>query len=193
MGFLKRRHQEKRALEGALGEVRSYSELAQQLTAKAEADVGIDMSALTRDATRLMADGGQQQMAAYAQRVAHLAHAGVETPAVLRAVALGQPAPLLGGIPAQLQLTIEPPAGASYDVAIDQVLSESMASALAPGLRLTARVDPADPLVVIVWAIGVTSADDTEARITKLEQLHVRGILTDAEFEDQTAKLKDRL
>jgi hypothetical protein len=190
MGFLNRRKQERRALEGALGEVRRQAELAQQLTARAEADVGMDMSEIMRQATGMMAGGGQQQMAAYAQRVARLAQTGVETPAVLRAIELGEPAPLMGGVPAQLELMIEPAGGAPYAVATDQVLSESMAGALAPGQRLTTKVDPADPQAVIIWAIPAASDDDSAARIAKLEQLHARGVLTDAEFEAQKAKLE---
>ncbi len=192
MGFLRRRKQEKQAVEEALEGVRSYTDRAEQVTAKAEQDLGTDMASLMSAGERAMADGSIETMMAYSARLSRLVQAGVEAPAVVRAVELGSPTPLQGGIPAQLRLSIEPSGATPYDVVIDQFLHESMARALAPGGRVTAKVDPADPQSAIVWSTEPTRtpASDPDERLAKLEELRNRGVLTDAEFEVQRAKLE---
>jgi hypothetical protein len=184
MGFLKRRKQEKQAREGVLGELDRYTELAN----RASATAGVDVASIIGAGEQAMADGSLQQMAAYSARVARVAQAGVEMPAVIQAVELGAPSPLQGGIPAQLHLTVEPHGGAPYDVTTDQVMHESMASALAPGQRVTVKVDPSDPQALIVWSTEAAPVAGVDERLAKLEELRDAGVLTDAEFEAQKDK-----
>lgn len=186
MGFLKRRKQEKQARNEALGEFGRYADLA----SRASAPAGHDLASVIGAGEQAMANGSLQQMAAYSARVARVAQAGVETPAVIQAVELGAASPVQAGVPAQLQLTVEPHGGAPYDVTTDQFLHESMASALAPGQRVTVKVDPSDPQALIVWSTEPAPVAGLDERLAKLEELRDAGVLTDAEFEAQKDKLR---
>jgi hypothetical protein len=196
MGLFKRDRKDKQAAAEVLGQVERSRELADQLSAKAGRDLGMDIDALMREGARATADGGQQQMLAYATLMARLSQSGVETPARVRSVELAEPSPMQGGLPAQLRLTVEPPAASPYDVTIDQVLHESVAAGLAVDRQVTVKVDPDDPTCAILWGTepapsAEPAAEDSEpsARLAKLEQLRTSGVLSDEEFETQKAKL----
>jgi hypothetical protein len=65
---------------------------------------------------------------------------------------------------------------------------------LAVGQRVTVRVDPEDPHSVLVWSTSPAApasggAAGEDERLAKLERLIASGVLTDAEFEAQKAKL----
>jgi Short C-terminal domain len=191
VGFFKQRKQAKEGAAEVLAEAQRYTQLAEQLKTKTGRDVGIDIDAVMRDGMGAMASGGQQEMMAQASRANRLFQVGVEMPAVLRSFELGQPSPLQGGVPARVELTVEPPSGAPYEVGSDQVMHASMADTLTAGQRVTVRVDPDDPRSVLVWATAPAAAGAAgpAERITKLEGLRASGVLTEAEFEAQKAKL----
>ncbi len=179
MGPFRRNKQDKEKLAGAMGEFRRAQDLASMYAHANAATTG----------------GGMERLMAYRDRAARVNQRGVEMPATLRSVELGEPNPMLGGIPAELQLTVEPPGGAPYDVSTDQSLHESMAATLAAGQRVTVKVDPDDPQCLLVWGAGeapaaaVAPADDRIAQITKLHELRASGVLTEEEFQAQKAKL----
>lgn len=195
MGFFKRQKQAKEGVTEVRGEVEHYTDLADQLKAKTGRDLGMDLDAVMRQGMDAMAGGGQQELMAQAARASRLFQVGVETPAVLHSFELGEPSPLQGGVPAHLELTVQPPAGAPYQVSTDQVMHESMASTLAADQHVTVRVDPDDSQSVLLWATAPAAATapaptaGPAERIAKLEGLRVSGVLTDAEFEEQKAKL----
>lgn len=192
MGPFKRRKRQKQAIAEALGEARHYTALAGQMQAKVEGELGMDLGELMSEANRAMAGGGAEQMMAYSARMARLTQAGVEMAATVRAVVLGESAPFQGGRHARLDLTVEPPSGPRYDATTEQVFSEEVASGLAEGQRITVKVDPNDPQSLMVWstAQAPSPADDAQARLARLEALRDRGVLTEAEFEAQRAKLE---
>jgi hypothetical protein len=193
MGLFGRNKQEKENVAGALGEFRRAEELARQSTANVEQQTGMDPGSMMANANAAMAGGGMEKMMAYRDRAARVSARGVEMPATLRAVELGQPNPMLGGIPAQLHLTVEPPGGAPYEVNTDQALHESMASALAAGQHVTVKVDPEDPQCLLLWGGGggaaAAPADDRIERLTRLQELRTNGVLTEEEFQAQKAKV----
>jgi hypothetical protein len=195
VALFKRDKKDKQAAAEVLSEVQRSRELAQKLSAKAGRDLGMDVEAVMREGAAASAGGGQDQMIAYAQRMARLSQSGLETPASIRSVELGQPSPLRGGVPAQLLITVEPQGAAPYDVTVDQVLHESLAGALAADQRITIKVDPGDPQSVMVWGVeqapGAQPAADTDPdeRLARLERLRANGVLSDEEFETQKARL----
>jgi hypothetical protein len=193
--MFKRDKRNKDAVDGALEQLRQSSDLANQLTAKAGREVGMDVQEMMRAGKQSVAGGGQQQMLDYAARMARLTQSGVEASAVVRSVSLGEPSPLQGGVPAHLEVTVEPASGDAYDVSTDQVLHESVAHALAAGQRITVKVDPADARSVMVWGVAEGSSADAQTpdsaeRLAKLERLHAQGVLTDEELTAQRAKLE---
>jgi anti-sigma factor ChrR (cupin superfamily) len=194
MGFFKRSKQAAEGESEVRGEIQHYPELAEQLKTKTGRDLGVDIDAVMRDGIAAMAGGGRQEMMTQAARANRLCQVGVEMPAVLRSFELGQPSPLQGGVPARVELTVEPPGGVPYEVGSDQVMHASMADTLAAGQRVTVKVDPDDPQSVLVWATVPAAAAAAHAagpaeRIAKLEGLRASGVLTDEEFEAQKAKL----
>jgi hypothetical protein len=194
---------QKDQIEALMGEVGRDMDLGQKVAQKQMADMGLDMGTVMGAASQAMAPGVMEQMQAYAARMMRLNTAGVEAPATLRSVSLGEPSPMLGGIPVQLGLTVLMPGAAPYDVSTDQVLQAAMADTLAAGQSVTVKVDPADSQCVMLWGGAIAAAqpaqaaapapaaqaDDRIERIAKLHELHKSGVLTDAEFEAQKAKL----
>jgi hypothetical protein len=203
MGLFGRNKQDKENLAGALDEFRRTEDLARASTAKVEQEAGMDVGSIFANANAAMAGGGMERLMAYRDRAMRVNQRGIEMPATLRSVALGEPNPMLGGIPADLQLTVEPPGAAPYEVRTDQALHESMANGLAAGQRVTVKVDPEDPQCLLLWGTGdapapapapaaaaaPAPADDRIERIAKLHDLRTRGILTEEEFQAQKAKL----
>jgi hypothetical protein len=157
----------------------------------------MDVQSLLAGAADAMKGGGMEAMTAYRNRAARVYQRGVEMPATLRSVAVGQHAPMLGGIPVQLQLTVEPPGRPPYDVSTDQVMDGSLAATLAAGQRVTVKVDPDDPQCLMIWgtaeappaAAAPAPAGDQAERLAKLQDLRAMGVLTDEEFEAQRAKI----
>jgi hypothetical protein len=81
MGLFKRNKRDKQAIASALDEVQRFTNLAEQLGAKTERDVGVDMETIMREGAVAMAGDGQQQMLAYSARLARCSQSGVEMPA----------------------------------------------------------------------------------------------------------------
>jgi hypothetical protein len=174
--------------------------LSQQLQQQAIAGMGMDMNTMLHAASSAMQPGVMQELTAYRDRVTRLHAHGVEVPATLRSLELGEHSPMLGGRSAQLVLDVEPAGRARYEAATEQVLHDAMAQTLAPGARVTVKVDPDDPQCLMVWGTGTEatpapapaaagSSEDQIARLAKLQKLREMGALTDAEFEEKKAKL----
>jgi hypothetical protein len=93
-----------------------------------------------------------------------------------------------------VELTVAPPGGEPYEATAEQAMHEQMASTLVADGRVIVRVDPDDPQSVMVWATSPAEAPAPSdagpaERIAKLEGLRVSGVISDAEFEEQKAKL----
>jgi hypothetical protein len=195
----------KQQIDAVMAEAGRNVELSEQFAQQALASSGMDMNALLAAASSAMQPGVMQEMTAYSNRAARLHAHGVETPATLRSIELGEHSPMLGGRSAQLSLTVEPANGAGYDVRTDQVVHDAFAQALTPGAQVTVKVDPHDPQCVMVWGTGSPSAqasatvpptaaadasgEEPIARLAKLQELREMGALSDEEFQAKKAKL----
>jgi cold shock CspA family protein len=93
---------------------------------------------------------GRQQRST-ADRTKHLRKHGVEMPATLHSFIAGEPTPMFGGIPVDLELTVQPPGAAPYDVSVHQVFRDETVKNLTAGQQVTVRVDPNDPQAVMLW------------------------------------------
>ncbi|MFN2518332.1 MAG: SHOCT domain-containing protein [Jatrophihabitantaceae bacterium] len=186
----------------AFAEAYRSQALARQSTEGFERTIGMDVASVLSGVAGATHGGGMEQMLAYRDRAARIFQRGVEMPATLGSVVLGQHSPILGGIPAQVQLTVEPPGAMPYAVNTDQVLHESMAQTMVSGQRLTVKVDPDDPQCLMIWGVvpaatapdpshqfGPAAGDDGDARLAKLAELRRNGVLTDEEFEAQKARM----
>jgi hypothetical protein len=194
MGMFGRNKQEKQNL---MAEVARNLQVSQHLVDEELAATGQDASS----AAALAAAAGAMQPAeiqaaqAYGQRAARLFRSGVDTPATVRSIELGEHSPMLGGRPAKVGLTVEPAGGPPYAATADQIMNGSLSAMLDPGTRVTVKVDPADPLSVMVWGVdGAASAPaasgaDRIERLTRLQELRSTGALSEDEFQQQKAKL----
>jgi hypothetical protein len=196
MGLFGKRTQQREQLDALLGQVNRDLQLGQQVVQKDLAGAGMTMGDVQQAAANAMQPGVMQQMQAYRDRVMRLNAHGVETPATVGSVSLGPASPMLGGVPAQLRLTVQPTAGAPYEVCFEQPVHEMMARTLAAGQHVTVKVDPGDPRCVMLWGGDASAAppsavppDDRIERIARLQDLRVKGILTEEEFQAQKAKL----
>jgi hypothetical protein len=185
-------------VQAVTDEVARSLALSQQLQQQTIAGMGMDMNAMLQAASAAMQPGVMQEMSAYRDRVTRLHAHGVEAPATLRSIELGEHSPMLGGRSAILSLTVEPTGAASYEVHATQVLHDSMATALTPGANVTVKVDPDDPQCLMIWSTGAalgdapapaSSSEDPAARLAKLQTLREMGALTEEEFEAKRAKL----
>jgi hypothetical protein len=174
---------------------------------KAMAKLGLDPATLRQAKERVQAvttPQGQEAMA-YRARVNRIMATGIEMPATLRSFSIGEEQPLIGGTSVRLELTVEPPDGAPYDVGIDQVLPPAITQTLAAGQRLTVKTAADDPQCVMLWNTphaaggadpdtgrpmqGPAPAADRIARLEQLQTLRAAGALTDEEFEAQKARI----
>jgi Short C-terminal domain len=196
MGLFGRNKQEKQNLTA---EVARNLKVSQQLVDQKLAATGLDASsaAALAAAAGAMQPAEMQAAQAYGQRAARLFRSGVDTPATVRSIELGEHSPMLGGMPAEVGLTVEPPGGAPYAATAGQIMNASLSAMLAPGQRVTVKVDPADPLSVMVWAVdgaapapaAADSSTDRIGRLTRLQELRSTGALSEDEFQQQKAKL----
>ena len=171
------------------------------------AKFGLDPATLDQARGRVQAVTTAEGQAAMAERLRlqRIMTTGIETPATLRSFAIGEPHPQMGGKNVKLELTIEPAAGAPYDVSIEQVLPPAITPTLAAGQRLTVKVAADDPLGVMLWntphaaggadpdtgrPVGAAApAGDRIARLEQLQDLRSSGVLTEDEFQTQKAKI----
>jgi hypothetical protein len=177
--------------------------MAEQVTDQTKANMraqGYDIDQLVQQAQASVQSGAAMDLMAMSQRSARLLSAGIEMPAVVRTIAVGAPSALTGaGVPVTVGVTVQPPAASPYEAAAQQVMVADLANQLHEGASVTVRVAPDDPQTLMIW--GVTDATpvaptapasgegDRIARLTKLQSLHSSGAITDAEFEEQTARI----
>jgi hypothetical protein len=214
MGLFKK---SKRAqqVDAVMAEVGRNVELSAQVAQQGIAGSGMDMKTLLAAASSAMQPGVMEEMTAYRDRVTRLHAHGVETPATLRSIEVGEPSPMLGGTSAKLALTVQPDGASDYEVTTDQILQDGMAQALKPGERLTVKVDPDDPQCLMVWGATSTaqpaasapvvataaapapvptdapaiSSEDMITRLAKLQELREMGAISEDEFEEKKVKL----
>ncbi len=206
MALFKGRKQDADKTAAALAEFQRTAALAQQSTAQAEQMIGMDVQSIMNAAAQSMSGGGMQAMMEYRNRTARVFQNGVELPATLESIQCGQHSPVFGGIPAQFRVRVEPPGYAPYEVSTDQTMDPGLAQSLVAGQRITVKVDQQDPQCLLIWgtsqsvpgqvpetgqvpAQAPSAADDRAQRLAKLQELRSMGVLTDAEFETQQAKL----
>lgn len=99
-------------------------------------------------------------MREYASRIQRLSMGGVDATATVRSVAPTTIAALMGGEQVHVELTVQPPNGASYDASTDQLLAPGQSKQLATGDEIRVKVDPDDPqsVLLIVPGSGFTAA-----------------------------------
>ncbi|MDX6665919.1 MAG: hypothetical protein QOG68_2125 [Solirubrobacteraceae bacterium] len=149
MRFLRHRASRTQQLQRMKADVSRQTALAEQALAEQTPKLAFG--------NRAVQNGSMDEMQAYHDRVMRVTRRGVEMPATLRAIAMGEHDPQLGGARAHVDLRVEPPNGAPYHVSTDQVLHE--ATTLSPGDRITVKVDPNDPQCLIVWGgAGATAS-----------------------------------
>ncbi len=107
----------------------------------------------------------------------------------------------------ELQLEVTVPGRAPYPATVRQPVPRMQAPMLQPGATLAVKVDPEDPTAVVTdWqgqgdlaaAMGAAAAQSAAAaqtpqdpvtRLERLQALREKGLLTDAEFEAQKARV----
>jgi hypothetical protein len=188
-----RSNKDSEKVNDAMREFRRAQSLAHQSTQQAEQQIGMSVQDMTAGMAAAQQSGEMASMLAYRNRAARVFQRGVEQPATLRSIELGQHNPMFGGMPAQVHVTVEPAGGAPYEVHTDQVMDQAMVQTLTAGQPVTVKVDPDDPQCLIIWAAAAATttapADDGSAQLAKLEELRAAGVLTEEEFQVQKAKL----
>jgi hypothetical protein len=197
MGLFGDRRKKKDRLTGLVTEVEREIKLSQELMQKQIAATGMDPNVVAQVEAAAMQPGSVQAMQAYGTRISRLYQGGVETTATLRSIEVSGNALAPGSAWAKLELMVQPPGKAAYEVITDQAMQPSMAQGLKPGQRVTVKVDPNDPQSLMIWAVaspaaGVPAqapAEDWIDRLSKLQELRTSGVLTEEEFQVQKAKL----
>lgn len=188
-----RSKKDKQGISDVVAEAHRAQDLAAQATSQVEQRLGMSVQDLGAQASAMMQSGEMGKMQAYAARSARLFQVGVEMPATLQEIQLGQANPMLGGVPAQIRVSVEPPGGTAYDVSTEQSLAQHMADGLVAGAHVTVKVDPADPQSLMIWGTAAPAAASapptTDERRAKLRNLLDTGVLTQAEYDEQAAKL----
>jgi hypothetical protein len=98
--------------------------------------------------------GGASGAAAQAQKVNRIAQAGVQTPAVLKAMTpTGNKDPLSGGAEYSLEVEVRPAGGEPYSATFNQQLIAGSAEAYEGkiGSDVVVNVDPDDPNSMMLW------------------------------------------
>jgi membrane protease subunit (stomatin/prohibitin family) len=111
----------------------------------------------------------------------------------------------------ELQLEVTVPGHAPYTTAVRQPVPRMQAPMLQPGATMAVKVDPEDPTAVVMdWnaqagyaasmaqsaaasAAAAQAPQDPASRLERLAALKEKGLLTDAEFEAQKAKILGEL
>jgi hypothetical protein len=173
---------------------------------------------MLRDAGRkLQAVAANPELLAYRAHISNIMATGVEMPATITAVTVGEWQAGLNGFITQLSLTVEPQSQPAYETTFTQPLPQTVTPTLAVGQRVTVRVARDDAQAVMLWntphAAGGASPDtgrtlaspapvapepppraqsEHSERITMLERLsemHASGALTDAEFDAAKSRI----
>ena len=107
----------------------------------------------------------------------------------------------------ELQLEVTVPGRAPYTTTVRQPVPRMQAPMLQPGATMAVKVDPDDPSAVVTdWeglaglsasmsasaaqtAAAAQTPQDPVTRLERLQALRDKGLLTDAEFEAQKARV----
>jgi hypothetical protein len=187
-------------------EVKENVQLAQDQAAQMQATLranGYDPDQLVKEAQAAMQSGGANDLLAMSRRAAELMTNGVEMPAIVRTITVGQQSMVTGtGVPVTVGVTVQPPARVPYEAAAQQVMVVDLVNQLTEGVSVTVKVSPDDPQSLMVWGVtGAASAaptapttpaaggSDRVGRLTKLQSLRAAGAINDVEFEEQKARI----
>jgi len=197
MGFFKKNKE-------LIQEVHHDVQMAQDQVAQIRSNMaanGLDVDQAMAQFQAGMQSGAATDLLAMSQRAAKLMNTGVEMPAIVNTIVVGQQNMMTGnGAPVTLGVTVQPPMASPYQAAAQQVLSLEIVNQLHEGASITVKVAPDDPQALMFW--GVTGAPapaapapspvgetDRVARLTKLQSLRESGAISDAEFEQQKARI----
>lgn len=85
-----------------------------------------------------------------------------------------------------LQLEVRPSMAAAFQVEYKTLVSRLEVSQYRPGCKAVVLYDPANPKRMVLKSIDLSTtpaADDTEARLTALNQLREKGLITTEEYQ----------
>jgi hypothetical protein len=98
--------------------------------------------------------GEMQAQAAMAAKLNKIAQVGIEAPGTIKgAMAVGSP-DISGGVPYNIDVTVELPGTPPYDVTIQQQLMPGPAQGITPGMSCVVKYDPDDPTSAILQTWG---------------------------------------
>jgi len=98
--------------------------------------------------------GDMQAQAAMAAKMNKIAQVGIEAPGTIKgSMAVGSP-DISGGVPHQIDVTVQPPGAEPYDITIQQHLMQGPAAGITPGMSCVVKYDPDDPTSAILQTWG---------------------------------------
>jgi len=195
MGFFKKNKE-------LIQEVHHDVQMAQDQVAQIRSNMaanGLDVDQAMAQFQAGMQSGAATDLLAMSQRAAKLMNTGVEMPAIVNTIVVGQQNMMTGnGAPVTLGVTVQPPMASPYQAAAQQVLSLEIVNQLHEGASITVKVAPDDPQALMIWGVAEAATPvapspagetDRVARLTKLQSLRASGAISDAEFEQQKARI----
>lgn len=198
MGFFKKNRE-------LMHEVHHDVDIANDQVAQIRANMaanGYDVDQTVAQIQGGMQSGAATDLLAMSQRAAQLMNTGIEMPATVNTIVIGQQNMMTGaGAPVTLGVTVSPPAAVPYQAAAQQVLSLEVVNQLHEGASITVKVAPDDPQSLMFWGLTTPAAPnsataapaggegDRVARLTKLQSLRAAGAISDAEFEAQKSRI----
>jgi hypothetical protein len=199
MGLFGKRKERKQEISDVIGAVTDNLAMSRQAAAKAMAQSGVDPASVAAMTQQAMAPGAMGAMLAQRDRIVRLNQSGVDTPATLRAVQMGDPSPGGYAVEAALDWTVRPAGGVPYDVHSVDTVHANVVASLVAGAQCTVRVDPDDPQSVMFWGTSepaapapgaaAPEAGDALGRLSKLGELRDQGLITDDEFAARKAEI----
>ena len=105
----------------------------------------------------------------------------------------------LAGTAVEFDLTVTPAAGAPYEATVKQYMVAGAMQAFAAGSEVTVKIDPGDPMNVLIWGGSDVSASPQGSgggseggrieRLEKLSALRMAGAITEDEFQQEKARI----
>jgi hypothetical protein len=99
----------------------------------------------------VMGGGDMAAQAAYAQLVNKLGHAGVQAPAVIDALRPTGQTDMGGGQMTEVDVSISPDGGTSYQTTVRQSFLPSQLEGLSPGASIGVKYDPDNPSAALIY------------------------------------------
>jgi len=164
MGFFKKNKE-------LIQEVHHDVQMAQDQVAQIRSNMaanGLDVDQAMAQFQAGMQSGAATDLLAMSQRAAKLMNTGVEMPAIVNTIVVGQQNMMTGnGAPVTLGVTVQPPMASPYQAAAQQVLSPEIVNQLHEGASITVKVAPDDPQALMFWGLtGAPAATSADSRST---------------------------